>query len=72
MVPIPDVQTLARKLGAGEGAQWDLAVNIAAGVYGAAREAQVPAMLEAFAVPFTFSDTATMALCLDRGKTKVE
>jgi hypothetical protein len=29
-------------------------------------------MLEAFAVPFTFSDTATMALCLDKGKTKVE
>ncbi|KAJ5985321.1 hypothetical protein N7522_012517 [Penicillium canescens] len=71
VVPIPDVQTLARKLGAGEGAQWDLAVNIAAGVYGAAREAQVPAMLEAFAVPFTFSDAATMALCLEKGKTKM-
>jgi D-alanine-D-alanine ligase len=71
LVPIPDIRTLARKLGSGEGAHWDLAVNITEGVHGPAREAHVPAMLEAFGIPFTFSDTATMALCLDKGKTKV-
>lgn len=70
-VAIPDVKTLASKLGSGEAAHWDLAVNITEGVYGTAREAQVPAMLEAFSIPYTFSDTATMALCLDKGKTKV-
>lgn len=70
-VPIPDVKTLANKLGSGEAAHWDLAVNITEGVHGTAREAQVPAMLEAFNIPYTFSDTATMALCLDKGKTKV-
>ncbi|CAG8083814.1 unnamed protein product [Penicillium salamii] len=70
-VPIPDVKTLANKLGSGEAAHWDLAVNITEGVHGTAREAQVPAMLEAFNIPYTFSDTATMALCLDKGKTKM-
>ena len=70
-VAIPDVKTLASKLGSGEAAHWDLAVNITEGVHGTAREAQVPAMLEAFNIPYTFSDTATMALCLDKGKTKV-
>lgn len=71
VAPIPDVRTLAEKLSSGEAAKWDLAVNITEGVHGAAREAQVPAMLEAFSIPYTFSDTATMALCLDKGKTKV-
>lgn len=71
VIRIPDIGTLTTKLAAGEGSQWDLAVNVTEGVHGSAREAQVPAMLEAFGVPYTFSDSATMALCLDKGKTKV-
>lgn len=45
--------------------------NFAEGLYGLAREAQVPALLEAYRVPFTFADAATLALCMDKGKTKV-
>jgi D-alanine-D-alanine ligase len=52
------------------GARWDLVFNICEGVHGLAREAQVPATLEAFAIPCTFSDAATLALCLHKGHTK--
>ncbi|KAB8200688.1 hypothetical protein BDV34DRAFT_204217 [Aspergillus parasiticus] len=41
------------------------------GLHGTAREGQVPALLEAYRVPFTFSDAATMTLCLDKGTTKM-
>ena len=50
---------------------WDLAFNIAEGMYGLAREAQVPCLLEAYEIPFTFADAATTSLCSDKGRTKV-
>ncbi|OOF91385.1 hypothetical protein ASPCADRAFT_409401 [Aspergillus carbonarius ITEM 5010] len=40
--------------------------------YGSAREGQVPALLETYRLPFKVSDTATVALCLDKGRTKVD
>lgn len=51
--------------------EWDLALNIAEGMNGLAREAQVPCLLEAYEIPFTFADAATTSLCLDKGRTKV-
>ena len=39
-------------------------------MYGRSREAQVPALLEAYNIPFTFSDPLTLALCLDKSMTK--
>lgn len=51
---------------------WDLVFNMSEGVRGAAREAQVPALLEAYGVLYTFADAATMAVCLDKARTKVE
>ena len=68
---VPDNCSLIKRLALGEGDGWDLAFNTAEGLHGIAREAQVPALLEAFQIPFTFSDAATMALCLDKGRTKV-
>ncbi|HEY8022113.1 MAG TPA: D-alanine--D-alanine ligase [Thermoanaerobaculia bacterium] len=55
---------LARRLAAGE--RWDLVFNIAEGVSGRSREAQVPAICELFAQPYTFSDPLTCALTLDK------
>jgi D-alanine-D-alanine ligase len=52
------------------GARWDLVFNIAEGLVGVSREAQVPAMLEAFQIPCTFSDPLVSALTLDKAKTK--
>ncbi len=34
------------------------------------REAQVPAILDVYEIPYTFSDAATLSLCLDKALTK--
>ena len=52
------------------GGRWDLVFNIAEGLAGVSREAQVPAMLEAFQIPCTFSDPLVSALTLDKAMTK--
>lgn len=48
----------------------DLVFNIAEGIGGRNREAQVPAMLELLDIEFTGSDAATMAITLDKGLAK--
>jgi len=65
---IGHVKRLVERLAAGD--RWDLVFNIAEGLYGVAREAQVPAILDAYAVPYTFSDPLVMALSLHKGMTK--
>lgn len=52
------------------GERWDLVFNIAEGLRGIGREAQVPAVLDAFGVPYTFSDPLVCALTLHKGMTK--
>lgn len=59
---------LTRRLVKGD--RWDLIFNIAEGVKGRSREAQVPAVCELFAQPYTFSDPLTCALTLDKALTK--
>ncbi|RAH53090.1 D-alanine--D-alanine ligase [Aspergillus piperis CBS 112811] len=71
VVLIPDIHSLVKRLANGEGSTWDLAFNTTEGLHGLAREGQVPALLEAYQIPFTFSDAATMELCLDKGRTKM-
>ncbi|PYH99802.1 D-alanine--D-alanine ligase [Aspergillus ellipticus CBS 707.79] len=71
VVLIPDIHSLVKRLASGEAKTWDLAFNTTEGLHGSAREGQVPALLEAYQIPFTFSDAATMALCLDKGRTKM-
>jgi D-alanine-D-alanine ligase len=53
-----------------QGARWDFVFNICEGLLGPGREALVPALLEAYGVPCTFSDSLTMALCLHKGHAK--
>ncbi len=53
-----------------EGRRWDLVFNIAEGLHGIGREAQVPAALEAFDIPYTFSDPLVMSLTLHKAMTK--
>lgn len=55
---------LARRLASGE--RWDLVFNIAEGLRGRSREAQVPALCEMFGQPYTFSDPLTCAITLDK------
>ncbi|HLF10133.1 MAG TPA: D-alanine--D-alanine ligase [Gammaproteobacteria bacterium] len=68
VVPIGHIRALAARLVAGE--RWDLVFNIAEGVAGFGREAQVPALLEAYDIPYTFSDPLVCALTLHKGMAK--
>lgn len=53
-----------------KGETWDLVFNIAEGLRGAGREAQVPAILDVYDIPYTFSDPVVMGLCLNKALTK--
>lgn len=53
-----------------KGRRWDLVFNIAEGLFGPGREALVPALLDAWQIPYTFSDPLVMALCLDKAACK--
>lgn len=48
----------------------EIVFNVAEGIRGEDREAQVPAMLEMLGIPYTGSGPLTLALCLHKGKTK--
>ena len=64
---IGNVKALVKRLAAGD--RWDLVFNIAEGVDGMGREAEVPALLEAYHIPFTFSGADLMALTLNKAMT---
>jgi len=53
-----------------QGNRWDIVFNIAEGMYGLGREAQIPALLDAYKIPYTFSDPVVLALTLHKGMTK--
>ena len=65
---IGNVKSLTLKLAAG--ARWDIVFNIAEGLGGFGREAQVPALLEAYNIPYTFSDPLVLSLTLHKAMTK--
>lgn len=48
----------------------DIVFNIAEGMYGISREAQIPAMLDMLNIPYTGSDPLTLSTCLDKSRTK--
>ncbi len=52
------------------GRRWDIVFNIAEGLRGIGREAQVPALLDAYEIPYTFSDPCVLSLCLHKAMTK--
>ena len=61
-------RNLMARLASGD--RWDLVFNIAEGLHGIAREAQVPAILDVYDIPYTFSDPMVMSLTLHKGMTK--
>ena len=65
---IGNVRNLMERLVAGD--RWDMVFNIAEGLEGFGREAQVPALLDAYAIPYTFSDPLVLSLTLHKGMTK--
>lgn len=65
---IGNIKALVECLARGE--RWDMVFNIAEGLYGFSREAQIPALLEAYGIPCTFSDSLALALTLHKGMTQ--
>jgi D-alanine-D-alanine ligase len=65
---IGNIKSLVQRLAAGE--RWDMVFNICEGMFGLGREAQVPALLDAFRIPYTFSGPLVLALSLDKALTK--
>ena len=49
----------------------DLIFNICEGMHGIAREAQVPCLLDAYRIPYVFSEPDILNLTLDKGLTKL-
>jgi D-alanine-D-alanine ligase len=67
-VPIGNLRCLAERLLRGE--RWDLVFNLAEGLEGFGREAQVPCLLDSFEIPYTFSDPMVLSLSLHKAMTK--
>ena len=65
---IGNVNALMQKLLNGN--RWDIVFNICEGLYGIGREAQVPAILDIFKIPYTFSDPMVLSLTLHKAMTK--
>lgn len=65
---IGTVKELAAALVAGK--SWDIVFNICEGMYGIGREAQVPALLDAWNIPYVFSNPLVLSLTLHKGLTK--
>lgn len=67
-VRIGNIKALVRYLA--EGKRCDLVFNIAEGLYGLCRESQIPALLDAYRIPYVFSDSFTLAVCLQKAVAK--
>jgi D-alanine-D-alanine ligase len=65
---IGNARALCKRLVAGD--RWDLIFNVAEGLKGRSREAQVPAILETYEIPYTFSDPLACAVTLDKAVAK--
>jgi D-alanine-D-alanine ligase len=65
---IGNIKNLTKRLVAGH--RWDLVFNIAEGLKGFGREAQVPALLDAYDIPYTFSDPLVLSLTLHKAMAK--
>ena len=65
---IGHARALCARLVAGE--RWDLVFNIAEGLTGRGREAQVPALLDLYGIGYTFSDPLACATTLDKAVAK--
>ncbi len=65
---IGSARNLIKRLASGD--RWDMVFNIAEGIRGFGREAQIPAILDTYDIPYTFSDPMVLALTLHKGMTK--
>ncbi|MFZ1624244.1 MAG: D-alanine--D-alanine ligase [Gammaproteobacteria bacterium] len=65
---IGSARQLTSRLAAGD--RWDLVFNFCEGLYGFGRESLVPALLDAWQIPYVFSDPLACAITLHKGIAK--
>lgn len=65
---IGHIRSLTSRLARGD--RWDIVFNIAEGLQGAGRESQIPMLLDAYNIPYTFSDPLVLAIALHKGIAK--
>lgn len=66
---IGNIKALVNALAAGK--RWDIVFNICEGVKGIGREAQVPALLEAYGIPAVFSTSDVMSMTMNKAVAKL-
>lgn len=66
---IGSARSLVNRLAKGD--RWELVFNIAEGLYGYGREAQVPAILDVYGIAYTFADPLAASVCLHKGWSKM-
>jgi D-alanine-D-alanine ligase len=66
---IGSARSLVNRLAKGD--RWELVFNIAEGLYGYGREAQVPATLDVYGIAYTFADPLAASVCLHKGWSKM-
>ncbi len=49
----------------------EIVFNMAEGMHGGSREAQIPSLLEMLRIPYTGSDPLTLSVCLDKAMAKI-
>jgi D-alanine-D-alanine ligase len=69
VIRIGNIFSLVNFLNAGN--RCDLVFNICEGMFGIAREAQVPCLLDAYKIPYVFSEADILNLTLDKGLSKL-
>jgi D-alanine-D-alanine ligase len=65
---IGHARQLAQQLLSGK--RWDIVFNIAEGLYGLGRESLVPALLDAYRIPYVFSDPVALGISLHKAFAK--
>ncbi|MGE4585166.1 MAG: D-alanine--D-alanine ligase [Sphaerochaeta sp.] len=65
---VGNLQSLVQALA--QGKRWDVVFNIAEGLFGLLRESQIPALLDGYRIPYVFSDSFVLAVCLHKGMAK--
>jgi len=65
---IGHARQLAQQLLSGK--RWDIVFNIAEGLYGLGRESLVPALLDAYRIPYVFSDPVVLGISLHKAFAK--
>jgi len=66
---IGNIKNLTKLLAKGK--RWDLVFNIAEGAHGTARETQIPSLLDAYCIPYVFSDACLITAGLNKDLTKL-